>query len=278
VTPPAPAPVAAAASATADAASAAVEAASGALPPLRLPPRPLRSNRFTDSAITKAAFGRLLFLVRRLQRSAIQSKPQPGPATPNSCGRTPHTPASAASASSGVLFSRLRCAATTWRRPRVQAVGEDLRRGVVAQVAVAPADACTQRVRVARCRQQREVVVAFEQQRMAACSCASRWAVLEPASVSTPRPPRAVAEARLQRLLRVVRHRVGRDLQVAEVDRLAVAREAQQAVRQLRLADRAPGAAAHPQRNAMAAGECDRAADMVAVLVGHEQRVDVVHA
>ena len=78
----------------------------------------------------------------------------------------------------------------------------------------------------------------------------------------------------LERLGGVVGDGEGKQLEVADGDDFVVAREAK-AGRRHGLADGAPGAAAHPQRQAVALGQRHRAADVVAVLVGHEDGVEV---
>ena len=83
-----------------------------------------------------------------------------------------------------------------------------------------------------------------------------------------------VAGAELKRLGRVVGDGEGPQLDVAHGDHVAIAGEPQ--VGRLRQrADGAPGAAAHPDRQPLLQGHRDRAADVVAVLVGHEEGVDI---
>ena len=93
--------------------------------------------------------------------------------------------------------------------------------------------------------------------------------------MSTPTPRVAVAAAQLERLGGIVGDRERAQLEVADRDRLAVAGEAQ-ARRRHRLAERAPGAAAHPDRQVVTVGERHRAADVVAVLVGDEHGIEIV--
>ena len=122
------------------------------------------------------------------------------------------------------------------------------------------------------------IVVALEHERVAAARCrSSMCSVIEPRSVRTPRRRVAVAAraaaAAPRRRAATVNGRSSRS-PTAIVSPSRTKRRPLGAA--AALADRAPGAAAHPHRQAVALGERDRTADVVAVLVGDEDRVEIV--
>ena len=101
-------------------------------------------------ASEKAAFGRLFSCVglRRRARASLRRRWR-------SASRRSLAPSASAITRrtiSGRLFCSLRCAATTWRRPRVLHGARDRRGRVVRQMAVVAADALLEEGRVGRSR------------------------------------------------------------------------------------------------------------------------------
>ena len=145
----------------------------------------------------------------------------------------------------------------------------------VGQVAADAADAALQPRRVRACSEQAGVMVALEQQRVAALQRlrhrSGRLAQIGQDADAVA----AVAAGQLQWLGGVVRYREGLQRQRADDDGLAIARDpARGRVRKLG-GGLGPGARTGPDRDAVATLQGQHAADMVAVLMGHEQRVEV---
>ena len=146
-------------------------------------------------------------------QSSRQSKPAAWSAMPIQSGAQPSAPASAARASSGVLFCCDRCAAMMCCRRDVSSAASSRRRRLVVQMAEAARDALLERVRIVAALEQVEVVVAFEHQRVAAGQARLDVRRRDAEVGQHAEAARAVADHELHRLARVVRHRERADLE-----------------------------------------------------------------
>ena len=152
---------------------------------------------------------------------------------------------------------------------------QDLGGSPIGQVPVVAAHAALQEQRVTRGCQQLRVVVCFQQQRMAAGQVLQHMRTGVPQVGQQGQVRRAVAAAQLQGFAGVVRHREGQGFKSAQVDRLAVVRQPQQAV-EIGGAEGAVGAMAHPHRKALAQRQAAHAADVVGMLVRDEHGIDLL--
>ena len=118
------------------------------------------------------------------------------------------------------------------------AASQDLCGREVVQMPQSPTDAGLQRPGVGRGRQQRAVVVALQQQRIAPGQVFQDVVGGTARVGEYPQALRTIAEGHLQRLLGVVGHGVGRDLQAAQLDDLAITRKMQQAIQGVALSGR----------------------------------------
>ena len=269
----------AAAAAAAAAAGKAADAAS--TPPARLP-TPSRSNRLVRVAARRPPAGGFFLALRRIapRVSRARASRSPRPGRRRRCRRSRRRrPRPAPRGQLGAVVLLAQVGGDDVAQAVVAAGARISRRGVVGQVAEPPADARLQRRRVARLREQRAVVVALEQQRVAALQVRQqvrrdRADVGQHAQVRARRRCSAAAAAP-----RVVRHGEGLQLQVADRDRprrrarSAAGRRQRRARRCARQVPRLIHSGT-PWRRA----SVERAADVVAVLVGDEHRVEVVAA
>jgi hypothetical protein len=121
------------------------------------------------------------------------------------------------------------------------------------------------------------VVVAFEQQAIA-CGKGTQHIRCDVAQIGQDAQAQvAIGAGQLQGLAGIVRHGEGVQLQLAQVNGLAISCHVQQAVK-VRCSGAPMGAIAHPDRQTFTQGHLANAADMVAVFVGDENSVEVVGA
>ena len=145
----------------------------------------------------------------------------------------------------------------------------------VGQVAIQAAHPLFQERRVSRLRQQVGVVVAFQQQRVAACQMSQQMGCCVAQIGQHTQLCCAICAGQLQGLAGVVRHCERHDLQISQCDGLPVACSLQQTI-EVGRTDAFAGAPAHPHRNPVAQRKLARAADVVTVFVGDEDRVNRV--
>ena len=146
---------------------------------------------------------------------------------------------------------------------------------IVAQVAVFAAHAPLQKRRVARCGQHGRVVIGFQHECVAARQLPQHIGCDVPQIRQDAQVARAIRAAKLEWLTRIMRYGEGADLQRADRQHLPVPRD----VRGPFVASVAQGlcgARAGPQRCAVTLRQQRRAANVVAMLVGDEDGVDVV--
>ena len=198
---------------------------------------------------------------------------RPGRRCRSSPARSRAPRASAARACSGVLFCCDRCAATMCCSRDVSMRARIVRRRLVVQMAEAPGDPLLQRARIVASREQVEVVVALEHQRVAAGQARLDVRRRHADVGQHAEPARAVADDELHRLARVVRHRERPDLERRRSRTRRGCRSRRRAsMPSKRAADRRQRAERRPDRDPVARRERRHAADVIGVLVGDEDR------
>lgn len=146
--------------------------------------------------------------------------------------------------------------------------------GRIRQMAIQATDASLEELGIRRHGQHARVMIAFEQQGIAGLQTVQHIGRRMTEVGEDAELGRAVRAGQLKRFAGIVRHRERGDLQTTQGDVDAVPRHMEPAF-EVGLADCLVRAAAHPDRNLVAARQRLRAADVVAVLVRDEDRVDV---
>ncbi|MDR8822679.1 hypothetical protein FEQ05_06424 [Burkholderia pseudomultivorans] len=154
---------------------------------------------------------------------------------------------------------------------------EDAGRRVVAQVTVAAADTRLQRLRVAAPGEHRGIVVRFEHQRIAAAQHGRDVRRGHPDVGQHAEAAATVHKDELKRLPRVVRDRIGHHGQIADCGRLVAPQHVEIDIGVVR-ADRARSAPAHVERQRCATRERQRTADVVAVFMRDQDRIEIADA
>ncbi len=188
----------------------------------------------------------------------------------------PSAPASAARARSGVLFCFRQVRRDDVDEMRRIDPREQLRRGLVAQVPEAPGDALLERSRIAPALEHRDIVIAFEHQRVAPRQARLHVRRRHTEIGQNPQPMRTVADHILHRLARVVRNGDGPDFERADREGV-VAVEAIDVRHPLEtLGHLAERPECRPYRGCVARGKRRHPADVVRMLMGDEDRSQIV--
>lgn len=151
---------------------------------------------------------------------------------------------------------------------------DDLAGRSVGQMAMHSAYTPFEKYRIRRLGQQLDVVVALQQEGVAPREMCQQVSGRMPKVGQNPQLGRTIGACKLQRLTGIVRNGKRRDLQAAEVYGVSIPRDPQQAA-EVGRSDGLMGAFAHPHRNPVAQCKPERTADVIPVLMGDENRIDV---
>lgn len=156
-------------------------------------------------------------------------------------------------------------------------LGQQLRRGGIFKMAETSRDALLERIGIVAARQHRGIVIAFQHQRIADGESFDDMRRRNADIGEHAEAHAAIAQGELRGFARIVRHRKRLDLEVADRERLMAVDDAHiQAFFAAQACHR--GAVRHEERNAETPRTRRRAADVVAVLVRDEDRIEAVDA
>ena len=141
-------------------------------------------------------------------------------------------------------------------------------------MAVRSGDSALQKRRVGRSCKQIRVVIGFQQQCIAVCDVRQNMGCCVAQVSSNTQLPRPVAAAQLHRLTGVMRHGKWDGFEAAQINAITISHQFEQASK-YRAANACMRAAAHPQWHLVALCKLHCRADVVGVLVGDEDRVNV---
>src|SRR5579859_2671962 len=146
----------------------------------------------------------------------------------------------------------------------------------VIEMAETPCDALTQFLRIAACAQQFRVVIAFQDQ----CIATAQYGLDVPGGATDVReyaqPARAIAEYVLSRLPRIVWHRKRLHVQVANSESLVILDHADLGNAGEQGLETRESSGSKPDRNTVAARKPGHAANMIVVLMRHDDAGEVL--